>query len=273
MTKTLHSNIWALGLLLIASATVFAACGGGSEPEDVQFDLAIEDGEIELGPSVMKVKQGDDVTISIDSDKMGSFHLHGYDIETDIGPSNTTTMSFTANATGSFQITFHGASHGGESSGEMDLVTHGALFESKTLLEGDRFSLDITHELAGKTVVFHNHMDHEETGMIMVSENGAESGAVRVRLLDDGSFEPSDISVRPGATIVWTNASPARGRVVSGPPPGGDHADGHDAGADDAEEDGHQEESGHEGEEADGDHEDEQGGEEVTLGSLEVHPR
>ena len=48
-----------------------------------------------------------------------------------------------------------------------------------------------------KTVVFHNHMDHEKTGMIMVSENGAESGAVQVRLLDDGSFDPSDISARP----------------------------------------------------------------------------
>ena len=106
MTKTLHNNIRALGLLLIASAMVFAACGGGSEPEDVQFDLAIEGSEIELGPSVMKVKQGDDVTINIDSDKMGSFHLHGYDIETDVGPSNTATMSFTANATGSFPITF-----------------------------------------------------------------------------------------------------------------------------------------------------------------------
>ncbi len=251
MTRTLHVKMSAMGLLLIASVLVFAACSDDSGPKDVQFDLAIQDGAINLDPPVMKVSQGDNVTFNIDSDEMGSFHLHGYDFETDVGPSETAALAFTANATGKFPFTFHGGSHEEEGEG-IDLVTHGAFFESETLEEGDSFSLGITHELEGKTVVFHNHMDHEKTGMIMISEDGAESGTVQVRLLEDSSFEPVEISARPGATVIWTNASTVAGRVVSGPPPGGDHEDEH-------------EEEEHEDE-----HEDE---EEITLGSLEVHPR
>ena len=124
MPKTLNNKVWVIGLLLIVPTMLLAACGGGSFSEDlevlVQFDLAIENGAINIDPPVMKVRQRYNVTFNIASDKMGSFHLHGYDIETDVGPSRTVTMSFTADATGSFPITFHGATHTGSHESEGD---------------------------------------------------------------------------------------------------------------------------------------------------------
>ena len=93
-------------LVAVMLPVVAGACGDGSEPEDRMFDLRIEAGVLNLeGP--MKVKQGDEVTLNVAADGDGSFHLHGYDIEIDVGAGGTSVMQFTANATGDFPITFH----------------------------------------------------------------------------------------------------------------------------------------------------------------------
>ena len=107
MTTTSYIRLWSMGLLLIVSALVFVACGDDLSPEEVQFDLVVEHEAIDLDPPVMKVNQGDRVTLTIDSDKMGSVHLHGYDFKAEIGPSETAILAFTADATGNFPITFH----------------------------------------------------------------------------------------------------------------------------------------------------------------------
>ena len=99
-------------LALVASLAALAACGGDSEPETRTFDLEISDAGLNLDRMDMDVKQGDTVTLRIDTDEHGTFHLHGYDIEREVGPDDTATMEFLANATGKFDITFH---PGGES--------------------------------------------------------------------------------------------------------------------------------------------------------------
>lgn len=100
------ANLALITLAAVMLSVVVGACGDGSEPEDRRFDLRIEAGVLNLeGP--MKVKQGDEVTLNVDADEDGSFHLHGYDIEIDVGAGGTSVMQFTANATGDFPITFH----------------------------------------------------------------------------------------------------------------------------------------------------------------------
>ena len=129
-----------LGLVFLITAVTLYACGGGSEPEDRDFDLAIADRALNLDPpivpsvmpAVMKVKQGDSVTLRIGSDEHGSLHLHGYDIEREVGPDKTATMVFTADATGNFTITFHpgdGDEHAeeGEEHDEDEEITIGSL--------------------------------------------------------------------------------------------------------------------------------------------------
>ena len=114
MKRSPTSKIGLLVISLLVIGAVLGACGSASEPEDQVFDLTISDGKLDLDPSVIQVKQGDTVTLRIDGDELGTFHLHGYDLEVDVSPDDTASVEFTADATGAFRITFHGAGEGEE---------------------------------------------------------------------------------------------------------------------------------------------------------------
>lgn len=90
-----------VGLLAMVAA---AACGGG-DPEELELPVRIEAGV--MTPETIKVKQGDMVTLKIQADKAGEFHLHTYDVEEDIEAAVETDFYFVANATGRFKITYH----------------------------------------------------------------------------------------------------------------------------------------------------------------------
>lgn len=101
----------ALGLLLGLLAMTAAACGGG-EPKDVEISVTIAEGE--MSPETIKVEQNDTITLKIDSDVPGAFHLHTYDIESNLHGDSVTDLVFLADATGRFRITFHPESEEGE---------------------------------------------------------------------------------------------------------------------------------------------------------------
>ena len=106
----------AVGLIAMVAA---AACGGG-DPEELNLDIRIEKGV--MSPETTKVKQGDMVTLKIQADEGGEFHLHTYDIEADIPATSETDFFFVANATGRFKITYHPQEEGehDEEEGEHD---------------------------------------------------------------------------------------------------------------------------------------------------------
>lgn len=120
------------GLLSIATGALLiaAACGGG-EPEDVEVSVTIRDDR--MSPETIEVKHNDSVTLKIDSDIPGAFHLHGYDIEREVVPGEVVVFAFTAEATGRFRIAFHkagldgGTGHGHGEQGEDD--GHGPMSE------------------------------------------------------------------------------------------------------------------------------------------------
>ena len=93
--------------------TLVAGCGGG-EPQDVEVAVTIRDDQ--MSPDTIQVKQDDAVTLTIDSDISGAFHLHGYDIEREVRPGDVTNFEFTADATGRYRIAFHKAGDEGSSS-------------------------------------------------------------------------------------------------------------------------------------------------------------
>ncbi len=222
-------------MTLAVSAVALAACST-SEPEDRLFDLSIEHGALTLDPPVMKVDQGDTVTLNFDSDEHGSVHLHGYDEEFEVGPDEIATLEFTADATGSFKLTLHAA-------GEQIEDDHGAIFDSLWLAKGESFSFDFPDDLVGMVIPFHNHMDHDISGSITVDREPAPLAVVSIEVRE-GSFLPSDISVGVTSAVIWTNVGETQARVVSGmmAAPGEDPEENHDE-------------------------------EEVQLGSLEVHPK
>ena len=109
-----HFVIWAS---LALTLTALAACSGRGGPEHLEIAVKLEGDK--LSPETIQVGQGDTVTLKIEPDRPGEFHLHGYDLEKDLEAKQVTELVFVADATGRFRITFHAAeeehqSHDGE---------------------------------------------------------------------------------------------------------------------------------------------------------------
>ena len=88
-----------------------AAAGAGAEPRVIE--LAVKNGQLPEEQRVVRVRQGDEVTLRWTTDRPFTLHLHGYDIEEKLAPGVLFPMRFTARATGRFPIEIHGA-HGTE---------------------------------------------------------------------------------------------------------------------------------------------------------------
>lgn len=102
------------GMLLVALSMAVLLVALPVSAADRVVDLAIRNAAVPADQRLIKVNQGDDVTIRFTSDKLATVHLHGYDIEKLIAPSAPTTMRFTARATGRFPIELHGSKPGEE---------------------------------------------------------------------------------------------------------------------------------------------------------------
>ena len=89
-----------VGVLLALTALSVVA-----EPRVI--DLAIRAGTLAPDQRVIRVSQGDAVTLRWTSDRALTLHLHGYDIEQRLVPATPAAMTFTARATGRFAIEIH----------------------------------------------------------------------------------------------------------------------------------------------------------------------
>jgi heme/copper-type cytochrome/quinol oxidase subunit 2 len=72
------------------------------ETQEKTFDLAIAQNT--MTPSEITVTEGDPVVFRITSESPLAFHLHGYDLETEVEPGEPTELSFDATITGRFEI-------------------------------------------------------------------------------------------------------------------------------------------------------------------------
>jgi hypothetical protein len=104
-----------LALLLISAGV----CASAAE---LTFDLKVERGRVAENLRLIRVKQGDVVTLRWTSDQPLALHLHGYDIEKRVAPGPATEMTFTAYATGRFPIHVHTQGAGGRAHEEAPLV-------------------------------------------------------------------------------------------------------------------------------------------------------
>ena len=73
------------------------------------FPLRLRNGRLPEDQRVVRVRQGDEVTLTWTTDRPVTLHLHGYDIEEKLVPGTPVAMRFTARATGRFAIEIHGA--------------------------------------------------------------------------------------------------------------------------------------------------------------------
>ena len=74
-------------------------------PQERTFDLAVEDGE--MSPAEISVHEGDSVTLRVSSDEPMELHLHGYDVEREVGPGKKARLHFEADLTGRFEFEDH----------------------------------------------------------------------------------------------------------------------------------------------------------------------
>ena len=101
------TGLIALAVVLIALAVVLTAGVARAEPR--VFDLALKDGRLPENQRLLRVRQGDEVTLRWTSDRAFTLHLHGYDLEAQLGPQGPIELRFTARATGRFPLEIHGA--------------------------------------------------------------------------------------------------------------------------------------------------------------------
>jgi hypothetical protein len=95
--------------IFLPSALVLAAliADTGARGAELAFKLRIENGRVPDDMRVVRVKQGDVVTLRWSVDQSMILHLHGYDIERRVEPGAVGEMSFTAGATGRFPVHAH----------------------------------------------------------------------------------------------------------------------------------------------------------------------
>ena len=77
----------------------------------IQVHVVIEDGKVANNQGVIKMVQGDNVALHFSSNEPHHLHIHGYDIEVEVGPGSHAIVEFNAIATGRFPVEIHGSSY------------------------------------------------------------------------------------------------------------------------------------------------------------------
>jgi hypothetical protein len=81
---------------------------GGAAAEPRRFDLALKEGRLPPDQRLVRVGQGDEVTLWWTTDRPFTLHVHGYDLEAPLAPGPAVEVRFTARATGRFPLEIHG---------------------------------------------------------------------------------------------------------------------------------------------------------------------
>lgn len=79
------------------------------ESADVTINVTVVGGKVSPSGSTVKVKAGQTVLITAVSDTEDQLHVHGYDKEIELKPGKPTSVKFTADIKGTFEIETHEA--------------------------------------------------------------------------------------------------------------------------------------------------------------------
>ncbi|MGH2429154.1 MAG: hypothetical protein ACRDGV_09800 [Candidatus Limnocylindria bacterium] len=108
-------NLLRAATLLVVLTLTSVACVADNRPDpqacgqaSVALDLRLAEGTLE--PNDPAVCRGQEVTLTIDVEQDGVFHIHGYDEEvsaTEVRAGEATTFEFRASRSGQFPIELH----------------------------------------------------------------------------------------------------------------------------------------------------------------------
>ncbi len=185
-----------VAVLLMTAVLLMAACGTSAPADAVhesdssvaaeaesdgmvqQAVVAVNFTNDQLSPETIRVKQGDNVTLNLNTDRPGSFHIHGYDLEKKAAVGEVTAFQFKANATGRFGINFHGVAYPRADSSDMEGM--------------DTDSPD--HHAPGETMD-HGPAESAVPVSIDIAAEVAENGGIHVNVGTDGwRWAPEEVN-------------------------------------------------------------------------------
>ena len=162
---------------------------GAGQPSAEGTSVPVKFLDSQLSPETIRVSQGDSVTLSLETDQPGTFHIHGYDYHQEARVGEITNFQFTADATGRFRINFHGMASpdqttsdtvgGSQKSNGHDAMAHGPVASAVPI------AVDFTAELDNGGV----HLNISTEGWRWAPEevNGADAdGAGHAHVYADG---------------------------------------------------------------------------------------
>ncbi len=98
----------------VLALLVLLATGAGLDAwaAELTFDLPLQNGRVPENMQLIRVKQGDVVTLRWTADRPALLHLHGYDLEWRVQPGSVGSVTFTARLAGRFPVHTHdGSAH------------------------------------------------------------------------------------------------------------------------------------------------------------------
>lgn len=107
-----------LSLPVVLTCGLIAAAGlvraqpapvNGSEARATghEFAIVVRHGKRVSGAAILRVQQGDEVTLHVTTDSADEFHLHGYNLLVKLRPNETATLHFIAKLSGRFTYELH----------------------------------------------------------------------------------------------------------------------------------------------------------------------
>jgi plastocyanin len=92
-----------------AAASAAADTAPLSAEGGTTVEIEVHHGRLVAGPAVIKLKQGDKVTLRVASDSNDELHVHGYDLQLNLIAGQPAQLSFTADHSGRFEYELHHA--------------------------------------------------------------------------------------------------------------------------------------------------------------------
>jgi plastocyanin len=114
VTRNQRIGLAVAALAVAAVAFVIARSGGDDEGNNAAAArIQIRGGEVVGAPAEIRAKKGDTVVIVVSADAPDEIHLHGYDIEKEVGPGKPARFRFKAKLEGEFEVESHKAEDAG----------------------------------------------------------------------------------------------------------------------------------------------------------------
>ena len=132
-----------LGYWALATVTAVLLGGCGGEPVEHVVELIVRDGSV-IGPAGMvKAKQGDHVTLLIDSDSDATIHAHGLPETVRVKSGELARVEFTTSYVGQFDVELHPVAPESSAAGVADGAEMGGAHPKGSAIDGQMPAMEM----------------------------------------------------------------------------------------------------------------------------------